>query len=149
MFWGRLIVLGGLLLAAFVLGRGSARDAVQEPTTSQEELVAIRRQLAEARAQVGEAQAEIERLRTAATASPNVTPSPSPSPTPQASPTLVLPTPEARTYSVAKDDSFWKIAKKVYGDATLAGFLAKANNLDEKATLQVGQKILIPPKPSG
>ncbi|MGH7425980.1 MAG: LysM peptidoglycan-binding domain-containing protein [Candidatus Methylomirabilales bacterium] len=147
MFWGRLIVLGGLLLTAFVLGRASVRDAVPEARSSRSELAAIRRQLAEARAQVGEARAEIERLRTAATASPN--PSPSPSPTPQASPTLVLPTPEARTYSVAKDDSFWKIAKKVYGDATLAGFLAKANNLDEKATLQVGQKILIPPKPSG
>jgi LysM repeat protein len=51
--------------------------------------------------------------------------------------------PAARTYSVKKGDTLWKIAKN---EGTSIGELARANSLTKTSTLKVGQKLQIPSK---
>lgn len=49
--------------------------------------------------------------------------------------------PAARTYTVKKGDSLWKIAKS---QSVSIGDLARANNLSKTTALKVGQKLQIP-----
>ncbi|MFP4104447.1 MAG: right-handed parallel beta-helix repeat-containing protein [Phycisphaerae bacterium] len=55
--------------------------------------------------------------------------------------------PSARSYVIAEGDSFWKIAKKVYGNGRYWPLIAKANPGVDPTKLQVGQTLTIPPKP--
>jgi LysM repeat protein len=50
----------------------------------------------------------------------------------------------ATTYTVARGDSLWSIAK---ANQLTRGDIATANNLGANATLHVGQKLIIPSKP--
>jgi peptidoglycan endopeptidase LytE len=61
----------------------------------------------------------------------------------QPSPAVVAQTtaPAARTYTVKKGDSLWKIAKS---QSVSIGDLARANNLSKTTALKVGQKLQIP-----
>ncbi|HEY2792141.1 MAG TPA: LysM peptidoglycan-binding domain-containing protein [Micromonosporaceae bacterium] len=50
----------------------------------------------------------------------------------------------ARTYTVAKGDSLWKIAEKIYGSGTDYKKIAKANHISNPDHIQPGQKLVIP-----
>src|SRR6185503_11849621 len=47
------------------------------------------------------------------------------------------------THAVKKGESLWKIAKS---EGVSVGDLARANNIDPKATLKIGQSLTIPAK---
>lgn len=47
-------------------------------------------------------------------------------------------------YTVVKDDTYWKIAMKVYGDGSQYKKILDANNLEQDTLLEVGQKLKIP-----
>ena len=49
-----------------------------------------------------------------------------------------------RTYTIKKDDNYWKIAKQEYGDATRMSDIQKANPDVDPMKLQIGDKILLP-----
>lgn len=53
------------------------------------------------------------------------------------------PTTPATTYEVQKGDSLWTISRK---HGISVGELALANNLSDKATLRIGQKLIVPSK---
>ncbi|MGH2706170.1 MAG: LysM peptidoglycan-binding domain-containing protein [Actinomycetota bacterium] len=146
--WGRVVGLVGALILGLIIGRVTAPEGVPESRLS-----AVKDELAAA-------QATITRLETRINASPTPAPAatttPSPATTagstPAAAPTArSTPTPAVtgdQTYTVKPGDSLWSIAKKFYGDATLATFLAEANSLADRSTVRVGQKLRIPPKPA-
>uniref|UniRef100_UPI0005BD872E muramidase family protein n=1 Tax=Geminisphaera colitermitum TaxID=1148786 RepID=UPI0005BD872E len=64
----------------------------------------------------------------------DLTPAAAPIPAPE-------PTAPATTYEVQKGDSLWTISRK-HGIST--NELALANNLSDKATLRIGQKLIVP-----
>jgi len=47
-------------------------------------------------------------------------------------------------YIVQKGDSVWKISKKIYGSADYYYKILEANGLNEKSSLKLGQKLIIP-----
>lgn len=53
---------------------------------------------------------------------------------------------KAGSYEVVRDDSLWKIAMKKYGNGYAWGEIAKANNLKNPSSLEVGQKLILPEK---
>ncbi len=71
----------------------------------------------------------------------NLTPAqPTPAPAAAAAP---APPPAAKTYTVKKGDSLWKIAK---AEGVSIGDIARANNLSKTTTLKIGQKLQVPAK---
>jgi nucleoid-associated protein YgaU len=58
------------------------------------------------------------------------------------------PAPAAETYEVKAGDMLWTIAEKKYGNGALYSLITKANSLSDGAPLRVGQKLVLPPKPS-
>ena len=56
---------------------------------------------------------------------------------------------ESKTYVVKAGDNFWTIAKQVYGDATKATLIQKANPSVDPNALKINTKLTIPPLPSG
>ena len=50
------------------------------------------------------------------------------------------------TYTIVKDDTFWSIAQRVYGDGKLWTKIKQANPGVDMDALKVGQVIKIPPK---
>jgi LysM repeat protein len=71
----------------------------------------------------------------------DLTPVP-PAPTTTA-PVAAAPAPAAKTYTVKKGDSLWKIAK---AEGVSIGDIARANNLNKTTALKVGQKLQVPAK---
>lgn len=52
-----------------------------------------------------------------------------------------------KTYTVVSGDNYWTIARKEYGDSKYAGLIQTANPTANPQNLQVGQKLILPPKP--
>lgn len=54
------------------------------------------------------------------------------------------------TYTVVAGDSFWSVARKMYGEGsmTLANLIASANGTDANSGLTIGQVLTIPAKPA-
>jgi LysM repeat protein len=78
---------------------------------------------------------------TAPAASGLVPAAPSMTPASSIAPSAAPVTSTARSYSVKKGDSLWKIAK---AEGISVGDLARANNLSKTSVLQIGQKLEIP-----
>lgn len=126
--WGRVVALAVALQLAFFIGRACA------PGVSESQYNEVRQELSQTRA-------ELE-TQTAANSRPTPTPAASPSPSPS-------PTAEAQTYVVERGDTLAEIAEQFYKDADMDDFLAEANQIADKTQLRVGQRLTIPPKPSG
>jgi LysM repeat protein len=62
-------------------------------------------------------------------------------PTPAPAPVAIAPA--ARSYTVKKGDSLWKVAKT---EGVSIGDIARANNLSKTTALKVGQKLQVPAK---
>jgi LysM repeat protein len=66
-----------------------------------------------------------------------------PTPAPVAASAAPTPAATARTYTVKRGDSLWKIAK---AEGVSIGDLARANSLSKTTALKVGQKLQVPTK---
>jgi LysM repeat protein len=64
-------------------------------------------------------------------------------PTPAVAAAASVTAPAAKTYTVKKGDSLWKIAK---AEGVSIGDIARANNLSKTTALKVGQKLQVPAK---
>ena len=64
-----------------------------------------------------------------------------------ASPLVSIGPSSAKTYTVVKGDTIWKIAEKEYGDGKFYYLIADNNSNIDVHSLKVGQQIKIPPLP--
>lgn len=127
--WGRVAVLGGALLFAFLLGRATAPEGVSQAEFSQ-----LKTELADERDRVRSLESQ-----PAPTQQTAPTPAPSPVPSPEG---------ESQSYVVQSGDTLGSIALRFYGNSSLAWFLAETNGITDVRKLPVGKQLVIPPKPS-
>jgi hypothetical protein len=130
--WGRITILGLLLILAFMLGRASAPSGISQ--SAYDRVVRQNRGLT----------AQVDALETAA-GQPVVEESPSPSPKASASSSPA--SKPARSYIVKKGDTLRGIAHKFYGDSSLDDYIAQANGITDPKQLRSGDTLVIPPKP--
>ena len=139
--WGRVAVLGGMLLLAFLLGRATKGDGV--PTA----------ELTQARQQIQTLEAENEALEEELASAPMVTEgtgtetegTETDDPGTEGTETSL----EGKTYVVEEGDSLTTIAVKFYDDPSLDDYLAEVNGITDPTQLAVGQELLIPDEPPG
>ena len=133
--WGRVAVLGGALLLAFFLGRAMAPDGIQPST-----LAAARQNVSDLEQQVAQLQTDLRRTQRELERLENSPPPPEaqPSPEPSESPTL---------YTVKPGDTLTDLAIEFYGDEELVTLIASENGIKSTAKLNVGDTLIIPPKP--
>ncbi len=131
--WGRVIALSTALLAAFLLGRGTSGDGLPE-----ERLDRLRAELARVKDQNARLRQEAQRA-TAPVAPATTVPPPetedAPAPQPQ------------RTYVVRRGDTLASIARRFYGDVSLARVIARVNGITSPNLVVEGQTLLIPRNP--
>lgn len=165
--WGRVAALAATIIAAYLLGRVTAPDGVPA-----ESLVRAETELAAAQQRVTELETRL--AETTSPESARTVPAPAeqgagePSTAPedreetgagdaQATGAGIPPdegaeAPGSRpdsveTYVVREGDSLNTIARRFYGDASLVGLIAEANNITARGKIRVGQKLDLPPKP--
>lgn len=138
--WGRVAILGGALLLAFLIGRSSAPDGIPEA-----DLAAARADAREAQGEVDELRAQIATLQTETQGLDEEKASGETEAGDEgdAEGTAV----ENQTYTVKAGDTLSKIAERFYGNASLDDFLAEANPGVDPYALRVGQELVIPPNP--
>lgn len=138
--WGRVAILAGALLLAFIVGRAGAPNGIPE-----EDLRAAR---AETRAAEEEADQLREQIATLEAETQGVDEEKATGSGRAAQDEEAAePAAENEVYLVQGGDTLSKIAEKFYGNAALDDFLAEANPDVNPLALRVGQEIIIPPKP--
>lgn len=158
MLWGRVVVLGVVLLLVFLLGRATSGSSaeikeLQERLSDREaeidQLEAAGRATPTPSAAVPAEGAETSTDGTTGGTTTTITPTPTASPTPTttASPSPAANT-EAQTYTVQSGDNFGKISVKFYGSSAFAKCIQTANQVEDASKLQAGKSITIPPKPA-
>jgi nucleoid-associated protein YgaU len=148
--WGRVVVLGVVLLLVFLLGRATSGSSAE---------------IKDLQERLEDREAEIDQLEAANREAANATPTetapvdgtvdgtttttatPTPTVTTTASPSPAANT-EAQTYTVKSGDNFGRISSRFYGTASLARCIQDANQITDASKLQVGKSITIPPKAS-
>lgn len=143
--WGRVAVLGAVVLVAFLIGRSTAGGGVS--TAQFEEAraatTAANEKIDELEAQIVELQAQLNADENAGTGNQGDGNNNNSGDNEGGGDT----TSGAETYVVASGDTLQTIAEQFYGDASLDDFLAEANDITDPTSLQVGQTLTIPPKP--
>lgn len=142
--WGRVAILGAIVLLAFLIGRTTAGGGV-----SQAEFDAAKTTAAEAGDQVAELQQQVVALQeqlnaedtggtgTQGDGSGNGNPNSGGGET----------TGQAETYVIESGDTLQSIAEQFYGDVGLDFLIAEANDITDPTSLHPGQELTIPPKP--
>ncbi len=152
--WGRVVVLGVVLLLVFLLGRSTGgsrselqalQDRVEAQNAEIDQLEAENRALA---SPSPDAAGDPNAPGTVPTATPTSTASPTPSPTSRATATPTAGSTAAQNYTVRPGDSLRGIANRFYGNAVYAKCIQNANNIDDARSLPVGKSLTIPPKPA-
>jgi nucleoid-associated protein YgaU len=133
--WGRVVVLGGMLILAFLLGRATKGDGI--PTS----------ELNAAKEQIQTLEEENRSLEEELASAPVAPAETAPAETEPADPAEETTVVEGQTYFVKSGDTLTTIAQKFYGDPSLDDFLAEANGITDKASLSVGQELIIPDDP--
>lgn len=154
--WGRVVVLGVVLLLVFLLGRATGgnsaelkdlQDRLSDREAEIDQLEAANREAAEA-SPSPDAGAGTETGTGASpgtTTTPTTTTSPSPTVT-----TTVSPSPggntEASNYVIKSGDTLGRISTRFYGTANLTKCIQDANAavITDPSKLQVGKSIVIP-----
>lgn len=133
--WGRVAVLGGAMLIAFLLGRAMAPDGIP-----QSRLTAAEGETDDLQSEVEQLSTELRQTRRQLTALQNSPPpaEEEPEPKPEESPTV---------YTVEPGDTLLGLAQEFYDDPELSVLIAEANNMSPNAKLNVGDQLIIPPKP--
>lgn len=129
--WGRVLIIGGVLVLAFVVGiliggsgsDGVSRDAYNDAISQRDKAEQEREQLKQ----------DLQLARSTTPPSTEATDSSSDS--------------QTQTYTVKDGDTWASISKKFYGDSSLASEIWDANNMTKDTKLKVGMTLEIPPKP--
>lgn len=137
--WGRVAVLGAMLLLAFLFGRATKSAGVPDS-----ELSAARQQVQELRA---ENQALEEELASAPVVTDEPTAGTETGSEGDGETGTTDTSGEDKTYIVEEGDSLTTIAQKFYGDSSLDDFLAEVNGITDPTQLAVGQELTIPSDP--
>jgi nucleoid-associated protein YgaU len=141
--WGRVAVAGAALLVAFLLGRASVDEGVEQARFDE----------AQARiAQLEQENRDLAEGRLAVAAGGIDTPPQAGAPAPAAAQPEDegggedAPAPQGggQSYTVQEGDTLASIAQRVYGDAAQASRIEQANQVDA-TDLQVGQTLTLPP----
>lgn len=136
--WGRVAVLGGMLILAFLLGRATKSAGVPES-----ELTASREQVQELRAENQALEEELASI-------PDATVVPDTGDTETETGDETSETGVAgKTYVVEAGDTLTTIAQKFYDDPSLDDYLAEVNGISDPTQLSVGQELIIPDDPPG
>ncbi len=139
--WGRVAVLGGMLLIAFFLGRTTKSAGVPEAELDEarSEVRALQQDNEDLKSEVAAAEAARDAAENAETTEPA---------TGEASAGTEDTTGEAEAegmnYTVKPGDTLTTIAEETYGDASLDDFLAEYNEITDPTALSVGQTIFLP-----
>ena len=158
--WGRVVVLGVVLLLVFLLGRATGgnsaelkdlQDRLSDREAEIDQLEAANREAAEA-SPSPDAGAGTETGTGASpgtTATPTTTASPTPTATTTASPSPGGNT-EASNYVIKSGDTLGRISTRFYGTANLTKCIQDANAaaITDPSKLQVGKSIVIPAEAS-
>lgn len=156
--WGRIAILAGVLLLAFVVGRLTAGGDVAVGETTSQRIEQLTKDLEQTRAELDAARAGGIDAASSDDSDSAVDPAePAPAepgtaepeaqapeePQPEAEPAA----PESITYTVVPGDYMYGVAEKVYGNGRLWRTIAEANDLGPQAVINPGQTLIIPPKP--
>lgn len=136
--WGRVAILGGMVLLAFLLGRSMASDGIP------------RSQLVAAEERIEALETENQALEEELASAPVATEDPSAGAETEPDATGTDETGAgagSKTYVVESGDTLTTIAEKFYGDASLDDFLAEVNGITDPTELSVGQELTIPNDP--
>lgn len=151
--WGRVVVLGVVLLLVFLLGRATSgssaevkdlQERLQDREAEIDQLEAANREAANA---TPTPSAPVDGTAGGTTGGVTTTTTPTPTTTVTATPTAAANT-EAQTYTVKAGDNFGTISTRFYGTAGLARCIQTANSITDANRLQVGKSITIPAKDS-
>lgn len=143
--WGRLVVLGVVLLVAFLIGRATGGGGIP-----QEDFDAARAERNDAQTQVQDLQQEVSQLEQQnsalqteleqAQAEEDTTETTGEEDTAEE--------PAGEPYVIEEGDTLRDIAIEFYGDATLDDYIAEANGITDPSLISTGTEITIPPDPS-
>jgi outer membrane murein-binding lipoprotein Lpp len=142
--WGRLVVLGVVLLVAFLIGRATGGGGIP-----QEDLNAARAERNDAQTQVQDLQQEVAQLENQNEALQNSLEEAeaAETPTDTTGEEDTAEEPAGETYVIQQDDTLRDIAIEFYGDATLDDYIAEANDIADPSLISAGVEIIIPPDP--
>lgn len=157
--WGRVVVLGVVLLLVFLLGRATGGssdevDALQARIDSQEaeidQLEADKRALATPSPGAGTGTEDGTGTTTTpgATGTPGAGTGASPAATPTATASPTAGPNEAQQYTVKSGDTLGRISNQFYGSAAYAKCIQTANTIADASAIRTGQTLTIPPKPA-
>jgi hypothetical protein len=143
--WGRVAVLGAVVLLAFLFGRMTSGGG----GISQDRYDAARSELRDARADVSDLQTQVQDLEDelAAPEDPNAGGGNEDPDAEGDGEETEQPAADSEVYVVQAGDTLTTIAEDFYKDASLADFIAEANSITDATQLSVGAEIIIPPKP--
>lgn len=141
--WGRVAILGGAVLLAFLIGRNSAPDGIpaSDLRAARADAQAAQEEADQLRDQIATLEVQTEGLDEEKAGDPAAGD--------QEGEDEGTVAPENQTYTVEANDTLSKIAERFYGNAGLADFLAEANPGVDPYALRVGQELIIPPDPEG
>ena len=143
--WGRVAILGAMILFAFLLGRITKSSGVpaSELEAANDEVAAVQEDLDAANEQIAALETQVTDLQAAAPADTTTDDTTTDDGTED---TTATDTTE-ETYTVKSGDTLSIIAEDFYGDASLDDFLAEANGIEDPTAISPGQEIIIPEKP--
>ena len=127
--WGRVVLFGAILLAAFWLGRLTAPEGISEARVNRLE------------AQLADAEARAEAAENLVEPTPDISPTPTETPTDDET---TGETTTEKTYVVQAGDTIRLIAEREYGDPTVDDCLLEANGIDDPTLLRTGQTLILP-----
>lgn len=141
--WGRVAVLGAVVLLAFLIGRSTAGGGV-----STAQLEDARAATTDANERIAELEAQVVELETQLNADENTGTGNQGDGTGNNNENEEGGgNAKNQTYVVESGDTLQTIAEQFYGDATLDDFLQEANDIADPTALQVGMELIIPPEP--
>ncbi|MGH2754228.1 MAG: LysM peptidoglycan-binding domain-containing protein [Actinomycetota bacterium] len=144
--WGRVAILGALILFAFLLGRmtGSSGVPAADLEVANDEITSLEGDLSDAQDQITALETQVTELQAADTTTDTTTDDGTTDTTDDGTSGDAA----AQTYTVKSGDTLSIIAEKFYGDASLDDFLAEANGIADPTQISVGQEITIPEEPA-
>lgn len=143
--WGRVAILGALVVVAFLVGRMTSGDGI--PAS---DLAAAERQAQNARAEVAALRERVTSLEDQladAQAAEGDTDAPPADEGEEEEGTDPAAAGDVETHVVASGETLTTISEDYYDDAGYADYIAEYNGISDPTLISVGMELEIPPKP--